>query len=309
VKWSIVLRNGLRILVPVLLTALAGCYECPDGLCEIEPNDSISTANVLESLEQTVHGGIYEDGDEDIFQLTLTTTSDVRLETFDENGPGNCLDADTVLELLGSDGAWLADDDENGIASCSAILPADQAGVRHLAPGTYYARVSGYAGLPVGGYTLVLNRESVCGDGSITGTERCDDHNTTDGDGCSHACRPEAPSEVEPNGDSDHATALSLPALVRGALMPEGDIDYYRLTLSAPATVTVETFDGSGDDTCVGVDTVVQLRTADGDLLEESDDSEWSFCSWIERQLSAGTYLVRVQSYEGTATGYHLSVR
>jgi len=314
-KRSTSLRSGLAILLPAALLGLA-CGQplppppgCPDGLCEAEPNDSLTSANAIESLEHAVHGSIDVADDQDIFLFTLTTTSDVKLETFDQDGRGSCFDTDTVLELLNASGTLLVEDDESGIGSCAAITPSAETAARLLEPGTYYARVRGYDEFSLGRYTLFLTRESVCGDGTVQGSERCDDHNIADGDGCSHACVPEIPSEAEPNDTDGQATALTVPVVARGALMPLGDVDYYGFTLAASRGVVVETFDASGLEQCNGVDTVVELRKADGTLVAEDDDSGWGYCSWIDRLLPAGSYLVRVQAYQGTAAGYRISLQ
>lgn len=295
---------------------------CSNGWCtvpsETEPNDTLQTADTLPSIERHFQGSIDLLGDVDVVRFTLTTTSDVRLETFDGSG-ATCVDADTFLELLGPDGTSLAWDDDSGQGLCSAIAPADHEGARRLEPGTYFARIGAAVFSTIDAYTLVLQRESACGDGAVTGSERCDDGNTMDGDGCSHACQREISSAVErePNDTAGEATALVLPAVASGALSPAGDVDYYRFTLSAPADVTVGTTDTTGDGSCTAMDTVLELRTEGGALVASDDDSGPGLCSALDpavdsrvRQLSAGTYVVRVTSFGGEAvSGYRLSAR
>jgi cysteine-rich repeat protein len=336
------------VLVPAVLVGLSGCGpdgpECPGvdlqsdaancGACgrscdasqvcqrgqcttlsETEPNDSIQTADDLPSVESHFRGSIGL-GDEDFVRFTLTATSDVRLETFDGSGPPTCVDADTVLELLAADGTALAYDDDSGPGYCSVILPASEAGARRLAPGTYFARVRGAYFAPVPAYTLVLQRESVCGDGAVAGSEQCDDGNTVDGDGCARSCVREPTPEIEPNGVVSQAGAIVLPALVSGSLTPTGDVDYFRFTLTATTNLVVETTDGSGNGTCAGIDTLLELRTESGTLVASDDDSGAGYCASLEpsqdlrmNQLPAGTYVVRVSSYDGEpVAAYRLRV-
>ncbi|HEX8824430.1 MAG TPA: amidohydrolase family protein [Archangium sp.] len=51
----------------------------------------------------------------------------------------------------------------------------------------------------------------VCGDGRIEGTEKCDDGNTADGDGCSSSCAPDSAPPPEPGPMRECPGAASLP--------------------------------------------------------------------------------------------------
>lgn len=305
-------RRVFALLASASLAAVAaGCQVdtvCVNGECtgegwEVEPNDTRGAATEIPLTGEPMSGRFGESGDVDFYRFTLTTTSDVRVETFDE-GSLDCFGVDTVVELRDADGGLLAEDDDSGKENCSVILPAEQPGARRLPPGTYYAVVSSFFGSDLDSYTIVVKKESSCGDGAVTGSEGCDDGNTANGDGCSSACLPEAKEEVEPNDDVAHATPASFPGEILASI-EEGDVDYFTFTLAAPTSIFLETFDATGEDTCNGItDTVVELRTAAGSLVASDDNSGESWCSKMDPQsdpglhlLPAGTYVVRVEGW------------
>jgi cysteine-rich repeat protein len=193
---------------------------------EIEPNNTPAQAlaNPLFPVNQLWAGAITPSGDNDYYRIHLNTTSDLRIETFDGNGPGTCATIDTVIYLYGPNGTTqLATDDQGGINSCSLIdsnVAATFPGARHLAPGDYYVRVQSYLNSGViGAYDVVVTYNAVCGNGVLEGAEQCDggancsancdilptcgdnfisvgesceDGNTVSGDGCSATCQQEA---------------------------------------------------------------------------------------------------------------------
>jgi cysteine-rich repeat protein len=56
----------------------------------------------------------------------------------------------------------------------------------------YYAYVEDYLNNgTIAGYKLQVTFNALCGDGIISGSETCDDANTTAGDGCGANCRVE----------------------------------------------------------------------------------------------------------------------
>lgn len=159
-------------------------------------------------------------------------------------------------------------------------------------------------------------------DGVITGTETCDDANSTSGDGCSANCTIETgwecqgqPSrcqrmETEPNDSRDTATPVpTLPSLlIRGAITPGSDVDVYRLTVTGTADLRLDTFDGtytgSGPESCADIDTMLELIHEDGSVLASDDDEGIAACSSIHpglttaaARLPAGTYFIRVRPF------------
>jgi cysteine-rich repeat protein len=168
----------------------------------------------------------------------------------------------------------------------------------------------------------------VCGDGRIQGSEACDDGNAVSTDGCSASCQVEPrftcsgePSkciytEVEPNDAVGTANPTGRARWMRGSLGTGADVDVFRITVPAEADLRLDTFDGSGAETCVDIDTMVELLAEDGTVLAADDDSGPGYCSTIDptqepgaSRLPAGTYHVRVTSYDSAIPAYVLRVR
>ena len=186
---------------------------------EIEPNDTPAQALVNGTFpaNQLWAGAITPLGDNDYYLLHLTKTADLKIESFDGNGPGSCNAIDTVIYLYAANGTTqLAMDDDSGVNSCSLINSTTAVGARHLLPGDYYVRLQRYSNSAViGAYDLLITYNAlcgngilegfeecdgggscsvdcniipICGDGIIKAPEICDDGNTSSGDGCSAAC-------------------------------------------------------------------------------------------------------------------------
>ncbi len=119
------------------------------------------------------------------------------------------------------------------INNCSRIDPTIDTYAQHLAPGTYYVKVTGFSSSATFNYTLLASTKAVCGDGAVEGSEQCDgtpgcaadcklipgcgnglrepseqcDGNAVSGDGCSATCQWETVAEIEPNGTVAEADA------------------------------------------------------------------------------------------------------
>ncbi|MDX9721921.1 MAG: DUF4215 domain-containing protein, partial [Myxococcota bacterium] len=167
--------------------------------CETEPNNTVATANPipLAGGAGQIKGSVRPVADQDYFRFTLSSLSDVRIETFDGSGSPTCSgtgDHDTWLELIGTDGSTvLVTDDDGGEGVCSLISAPLDSGARQLSPGDYtihLRRFSDSTEIPL--YRLTVNLTSVCGDGLREGYEGCDDGDLSPGDGCSATCTVEA---------------------------------------------------------------------------------------------------------------------
>ena len=97
------------------------------------------------------------------------------------------------------------------------------------------------------------------------------------------------------------ATAVAVGSAT-GGVLTSGDIDYFRVAVSAPGTLEIYTA-GS-------VDTEGRLERADGSFISLKDDggSVWNFR--IEAGVSAGDHFIRVNAWDSEETGsYTLHVR
>ncbi|MFO0756187.1 MAG: DUF4215 domain-containing protein [Byssovorax sp.] len=302
-------------------------------LGETEPNDAPASASGPFSPNVLLGGSVSPAGDIDTFALLLPVTGDLRLQTFDASGPGSCQAIDTELTLLAPDGVTvLAAADQGGLANCAAIDPAAPLGksARHLAPGTYFVRVTDHAGGQIPAYTLLAtyaarcgdgviegaeecdggetcaptcDRIPVCGDGLLDAPEACDDGNALAGDGCSSNCLLEISAETEPNDVAGSASGPFVPfALIEAAIDPADDVDFFAVTLGQTSDLSAETFDGQGPGSCAGIDTVLTLRGTNGlATLAYKDDGGLGHCSSLDpaldpgaRHLPAGTYFIEV---------------
>ena len=139
--------------------------------------------------------------------------------------------------------------------------------VRTVAPGTYYIRVTG-VGSRTGSYNIYAD---------FGGTPPAsDDHGNT----------------------RATSTALSLNSPLTGRISPAGDIDYFRVQVTTSGELTVETT-GS-------LDTVGRLENSSGSTLASNDDSGVGSNFRIVRDVTAGTYYIRVTGYRSKTGSYTL---
>ncbi|MBL9132152.1 MAG: DVUA0089 family protein [Verrucomicrobiaceae bacterium] len=97
------------------------------------------------------------------------------------------------------------------------------------------------------------------------------------------------------------ATLASIPGNIAGNLEQRGDVDYFRFTLSLPATVTLRS---SGS-----TDTYGYLYNSSGSLITSNDDGAGYPNFLIRRVLLPGTYYVKVAGFGNAVTGaYTLSL-
>ncbi len=145
---------------------------------------------------------------------------------------------------------------------------------RELDAGTYYIRVRSYLAA-LGGYTLHLRR-----DGSGDRGE---------GEGGDHG------------NFRSTATRVALPSATAGTIDPGTDTDWFRFEVSATGVVVME----SSSE----LDTLGTLFDASGDRIVQDDDSGFRGNFRIEQTLDAGTYYIRVHSYQTSTGGYTLHLR
>jgi cysteine-rich repeat protein len=303
---------------------------------ELEPNDTPAQAltNGAFPVGQLWQGAITPIGDPDFYLVHLNTTSDLRIETFDGNGPGTCVTIDTKAFLFASDGTTqLAVDDDAGINNCSLIDPttATGLGARHLLPGNYYIRIQHYNGVGtviIPAYRVLVtfsavcgngiieggeqcdgsggspcdancNRIPTCGDGIIDAPEQCDDLNTVNGDGCSSTCMVEGiANEVEPNNTFAQATANALQITgdlkILASISAASDKDYFAFSLATASVVRFETFEGATPN-CPAIATKINLYNSAQAAVNNDISTGIGSCSALLVYLNAGNYFVEVE--------------
>ena len=98
------------------------------------------------------------------------------------------------------------------------------------------------------------------------------------------------------HGDSpSSATALAVGSSQSGQIEPGGDVDYFRVEVSASGDLTVQTT-GS-------LDTKGQLEDSAGAVLARDDDGGDGHNFRITHAVSVGTYYIKVEGYDSSTTG------
>ncbi|APR82401.1 Multiple EGF-like-domain protein 3 precursor [Minicystis rosea] len=302
---------------------------------EVESNATCATANGPFTIPAGPSGRLFSgslnppgttSGDQDWYAFTLTSTSDVKIQTFDSSGPGSCapstIDTQIALHASCPTTTALATNDTGGISPCSLIDSTATAAARHLPAGTYYVLVNGF-GTTAFNYTLQIKLNASCGNGVVEGSETCDDGNTANGDGCDSNCLFEAIQEPATDTSSSCATgygpytlsAVGAKVLVGGNISVAADSDWFNFTLPAYADLKLETFDAFGPSTCATINPTFDLIAPDcTTVIKTQNGGGTGSCDKLDpatdataRHLAPGTYSVKVKAVSATATfGYRL---
>jgi cysteine-rich repeat protein len=171
---------------------------------------------------------------------------------------------------------------------------------------TYFILVDGASAADMGPYQLqVRTRQEACGDGVRDADEQCDDGNTRSTDGCDADCLLER-SESEDNGRRSRADTFNFTPWF-AQISPAGDVDYFRLSLTATSsTLVAETLD-LGDGACAlgTMDPVIDIldsSSGGGNVRASDDDGGQGTCARaIASGLAAGTYYIRVSAAAGAS--------
>jgi cysteine-rich repeat protein len=271
---------------------------------EVEPNGTTAQADVALPVitgNANITGAVTPTLDKDIFKVVVAATSVVRFETFDPTGydcTAALIAAPMKMTLLDSGGVALkTDTSTSGIGNCAELTVL-------LSAGTYYVQVEKSTSGTIAGYFLQVRFQADDG------------------------------SEVEPN--DTRVTASPMPGRdmhVLGDHTVIADIDWYQLTLPVQASIRAEVIEGDVptgaapyNETCEsnGIDSTLYLLNSAGTLLTSDGDTGRGYCSQIDgtgasssnssaHNLAAGTYYLRVESYDQTTATYnqfkyHLSV-
>ncbi|MFO0762716.1 MAG: DUF4215 domain-containing protein [Byssovorax sp.] len=153
---------------------------------------------------------------------------------------------------------------------------------------------------------------TVCGDGVKAGNEGCDDGNQNNSDCCNNLCQ--LLCEVEPNDTPVQALAsgvFTVDLVVKAAINPGTDVDYFPIKLLTKTDLLIQTFDGTGPNNCNNVDTVLDFIGTDGTTVIASNDdvNGANSCSRIDpattpdmRGLDPGTYYAKVTPFSAGNT-------
>ncbi|MFT3697631.1 MAG: DUF4215 domain-containing protein [Kofleriaceae bacterium] len=178
---------------------------------------------------------------------------------------------------------------------------------------------------------------NTCGDGILDYYEECDVGTATDPH-CNANCEIVFDTHEVTTNDNDGTNAQMLTPTSQwiGGSFTAGDIDVYKFTLTATATVSFETFDqydptttsdsaSAGHLFCnygdTGIDTQIRLFddpakvTDNTQALFFDDDDGAPLCSYIgpdngdSTTLPAGTYYIKVNLYSATKTAFLYGVQ
>jgi cysteine-rich repeat protein len=295
--------------------------------CEIEPNDTVATANDFAALSvgSKIKGFILPTTDKDVFKVTIPTGTLGTITAATQNGPLGTLCSsnkmDSYLSLYNSTSTVaLVTNDDFGGNYCSSVTKSG------LIPGDYFVEVRrSTSGNATFDYTLQITTVlAICGNGILETGEQCDDGNSVSGDGCSSTCQLEAHPETEPNDACGAATAngpYTLPpnVLISGGINPSGEQDWFRIVLTNYSDLRLETFDATGPGSCATTtDTKIQLfNSACAAVGALDDDSGIGYCSLLDptvstqsfmKHLAPGTYYVQVIPYSSSTTAFNYTL-
>jgi len=230
----------------------------------LEPNDRLEDANDLAIGGEWLSSTIMPIGDADWYSIDVPSTSGTdALLVVETDG-----DMDTFLDMYDRNGDLILSDDDGGINENARI------GMIIEEAGRLYVRARHYDDSSSGSYSIRAFIERVTLD------------------------------QYEPDNTMDNADAIAVNEEEQNhTLIPDGDVDWVRFSISSGRTVTIET----GGDT----DTVMFLYDRDENMIAEDDDSGDGGNARIERFLPSGTYFVMIRQFDDnsmTGAEYTISV-
>lgn len=263
------------------------CADACFGPLVVEPNSSVEGTTVGHPTALSSSCGGAAVGSEVAYQVTIAETGkfDVMLSS------ANALSV-SVRTLCGEEATEL----ECGLRT-RVTLDVEAGDI-------YFIIVDGASGVDSGSFLLELtSRQVACGDAIRDELEECDDGNVNDGDGCDPDCNLES-SESEPNNTRPSADTYDFQPWF-AEIGTVGDVDFFRIPLSAESSTLVVDTLNLGDGAC-GLnlmDTVVDIldTTVNGNaLLATDDDSGDGDCAQaFATGLPPGNYFVRVRAGDG----------
>lgn len=303
---AVVPRYGLELQVGAIVCGdgvlTPGAEECDDGnqvdgdVCsnacrvvaadEVEPNDTLATAQAVPATGGRVRAALGLVGDVDVYSFTLATPQVVRLETF-LGSYGDCTATAMTLRLFDAAGTEaLVESTSVGLGGCALLqLP--------LAAGLWRVQVEKT------GNNAALERYFL----ELTVV-------------------PPVGSEVEaPNTSGANDTVATAEVLLQTArdVYVSGDHhlvtddDLYVITIPAQTGLRAEIVEGDrATETCESndLDSKLQLLDANGVLVAQDDDAGRGYCSRIDglRGPSAPEVFSNARNNSATAKTYYLRV-
>jgi len=212
-------------------------------------------------------------------------------------------DFDTVLYVLsecGNTGTELAcnDDIDAQGGNYSSYLEWDA-----TAGTTYYLVVDGYDS--AGGFELTIQL-AICGDGTVSGDEQCDDGGTDGGDGCDADCNWECTDDANEDddtiADATSTAGESFPATFEDLVLCPGDLneelgvylDIWEVTVAEGEYVSALT-EGGASLTTECADQTLSVILLDEELVDYAAGSTVDGdCARFAAEPEPGTYYVAV---------------
>lgn len=257
---------------------------------ETEPNDTNSAADRPDFRSGSYRGRLSSTADIDIARFEVSAKS--KLFAIVSNGNNGCA-FDSKLELLNSAGAVITSASGGGPGGCPSIdlLLAPPAGFTDLDPGNFFLRISSENG-GAGFYQLDVIFEA---------------------------------TEHESNNNSASAEGPFNTGAIEGVMGAGGDLDFYKVTLTAPGSIFALTRGPQGANCGTTIDTQLELKDVSGVTLASDDDinPQTNRCSVISNEIAPntaspangggkdlppGTYFVVVKPFGTTTGSYRLDI-
>lgn len=285
-----------------------------EGQSEVEPNNAFAIGTVLGgSPPFVIEGAIEFVSDVDFFRVDVPAghhlDAYLTIDSFDTcpsspTGRVSFFDAAGAAQGGGNIGGGPR-------GNCGRVWPYTVAQTRALTAGRYGIRVNENGdNAVIGKYYLHVDviPDDTCGNTIFEGDERCDDGNTTSGDGCSAACLLEPIRTITLPGPSASS--------IDGSIAPSHDRDAVQLDVSAPVYLRAETFVDAAFASCPAIGTQLRLFSGDqqtelGSNMSDGVDN----CSSISAidafaLLDPGTYVLAVEDNGNNSEigGYELLI-
>lgn len=265
------------------------------GSPEVEPNNlSTDTGVYTLGLGTQGQGAVDVSGDVDLFKITLTGASDLRIWT----NPGfTGAVSDTLVDLIAADGTTvLATDDDSGAGLYSLLVSGN------LAAGDYYVRVRGYS-TNVGAYTFDVVAAAPGTYVSVTPplsgvTEGAENNDPRPAFGSGVA----TPSAVFTTNSGFTAAPVS-PATSGSSSTTTGkDYDFYEFNAAVAGSYVFRTTGSGAAPAPVINDTVIHLFSGAFALLATNDDFSGAYSQITFNIVTPGTYYISVTGYYGSTS-------